>query len=191
MKKICFLALFLCLTIFQAQEIKEIYILDHGKKAILNLMVGNTRLSIDTDGNILHLNSNGSAKEVLTNIGSVTYQKDAEIDYADPELRTDFNTNIEYYDDFHDYSSGKLKSLNGIKFEYYNDFYSYQKGKIQHIGDLKFTYYNDFHDYQTGKIESIGKVTFTYFNDFYPYKAGKLKSIKGNSQNINITLIND
>ncbi len=183
-----FLAGFLTI---QAQQITEIFIEQNGNKSIVNLVLNDVSMSIDTEGNLLQMNLQSGYKGLLDKNINVTFQNDIEIDYRDPKSAYSGHGNFDYYDNFNDYSSGKLKTVNKFKFDYYDGFYSYQKGNLKSVGDLVFTYYDQFNSYEKGKIKSIGNVTFTYHDNFYQYKSGKLKSIKGNKNNIKITVFND
>lgn len=191
MKKLSLLLLLANFSTMQAQEIKEIFIEQNGIKSIVNLVLNDVSISIDTKGNLLQINLQSSDKGLLNNNTNSTFQNDIEIDYRDPKSSYSKDGNLEYYDNFYDYSSGKLKTVHRFNFDYYDGFYSYQKGNVKSVGDIKFTYYDQFNSHEEGKIKSIGNITFTYHDNFYPYKSGKLKSIKGNNNNIKITVFND
>ena len=191
MNKLSLLLLLASFSTIQAQEIKEIFIDQNGIKSIVNLVLNDVSISIDTKGNLLQMNLHSGDKGLLNNNTNAIFQNDAEIDYRDPKSSYSKDDNLEYYDNFYDYSSGKLKTVNKFNFDYYDGFYSYQKGNLKSIGDVKFTYYDQFNSHEEGKIKSIGNVTFTYHDNFYPYKSGKLKSIKGNKNNIKINVFND
>lgn len=191
MKELSLLLLLAGFSPIQAQEIKEIFIEQNGKKSIVNLVLNDVSISIDTKGNLLQMNLQSGNKRLLDKNTTVTFQNDTEIDYRDPTSSYTNDGNLEYYDNFYDYSSGKLKTVNKFNFDYYDGFYSYQKGNLKSIGDVKFTYYDQFNSYEKAKIKSIGNVTFTYHDNFYQYKSGKVKSIKGNNNNIKITVFND
>ena len=191
MKKLSLLLLIAGFSTIQAQKIKEIYIAQDGHKSIVHLDLNDVSISIDTKGNLLQMNLQSGDKGLLNNITNATFENDTEIDYRDPKSSYSKDDHLDFYDNFYDYSSGKLKTVNKFKFDYYDGFHSYQKGNLKSIGDLKFTYYDQFNSHEEGKIKSIGNVTFSYHDDFYEYKAGKLKSIKGNKNNIKITVFND
>lgn len=195
MKKLYILSLLVFAISTQAQKIREIIFFQNYEKAIINLRIEDVLVSIDTDGNLLHLSqftSKDNSMEIMPNTRSFSLDGDSDFDYPeDTALNSRFNQKISYYNDFYDYQSGKLEKVNGVKFSYYNNFYDYQKGKIQSIGNISFSYNNNFYDYLEGKISSIGNIKFEYFNDFYKHKKGKLKSIKGNSNHTKITVIND
>ena len=195
MNKIYSLFLLVFTISIQAQKINEIIIFQKSGKAIINLKIEDTFVSIDTDGKLLNLSQSGdqsNTMEIPPNTRSFSVNADTDFDYPNRMLTSSsFNQKITYYDDFYEYQSGKLEKVNDLKFSYYNGFYHYQKGKIESIGDLSFSYNSDFYSYLSGKISTIDGIEFEYFNDFYKNKTGKLKSIKGNSKHIKITVIND
>lgn len=195
MNKIYSLLLLVFAISVHGQKINEIIFFQKSGKAIINLKIEDTFVSIDTDGKLLNLSQSGdqsNTMEIPPNTRSFSVNADTDFDYPNSTHISSFsNQKITYYDDFHDYQSGKLEKVEGIKFSYYSDFYDYQKGKIESIGDLSFSYYSDFYSYLSGKISTIDGIEFEYFNDFYKNKTGKLKSIKGNSKHIKITVIND
>lgn len=191
MKKLYILLLSTIFYLSQAQEIKEILLSQNGKKAIVNINLKGTSISIDTSGNLLHMNLMTDTHAFLNQSASATFQNDVEFTYRDPNSVVSSDSAFEYYDDFYKYSGGKLKSVNGILIKYFDDFYSYRVGKISSVGDVKFDYYDDFYSYQKGKIKSIGSINFTYFDDFYKYRSGKLESIKGNNDKIKVTIFNE
>ncbi len=193
MKKSFTLLFFVYFLSVQSQEINEIFLFQNGKSAIINLNIKNAFISIDTNGVLLNINELSPTDIILPNINSITYEKDADIDYMDPNFNysNSKNNGITFYNDFYDYSSGKLKSVYGADFTYYDGFYDHLKGKLKSVEKTDLKYYDNFYSYQTGKIKSIGNIQFTYFDNFYPYKKGKLKSIKGNNNQVRITIIND
>ena len=195
MNKIYSLLLLVFAISVHGQKINEIIFFQKSGKAIINLKIEDTFVSIDTDGKLLNLSQSGdqsNTMEIPPNTRSFSVNADTDFDYPNRTLiSSSFNQKITYYNDFYDYQSGKLEKVNDLKFSYYNGFHHYQKGKIESIGDLSFSYYSDFYSYLSGKISTKDGIEFEYFNDFYKNKTGKLKSIKGNSKHIKITVIND
>lgn len=177
------------------QEIREIILFQNSGQAIVNMVIEDTYVSINTDGKLLSLNQASFQNQniqVVPEIKTFSTDSDSDFDYTNQGNPFPLaNQKVVFYNNFYDYKSGKLKSVNQVNFDYYNNFYSYQIGKLESVGKVKFTYYNDFYSYNTGKINSIDTIKFEYFNDFYEHKTGKLKSIRGNHKNIKIIIVND
>lgn len=195
MKKIFILAFSVMSLLASAQKINEIIYYNRTGDFKINLQIEEYSVILNSMGKVVSIQQGFPSINPLENPYpySITSINDSTFDYDDNGSFGSSNAlrDIEYYNNFYSYKEGKLEKVKNIKFDYNSDFYDYLKGKPSSIGEIKFEYYGDFYNYEKGKIKSIGPINFSYHNDFYPNKKGKLASIKGNKNNIRITVIND
>ena len=196
-----FIFIFLMLFPFaKAQNIHEIRLFQKSKNFIIFFNIDNTYVAMDSQGKVLSLfqksRNPGYFDNIITPNGqSVSTTEDSDFDYtkdnSNPVIKNLNNNNIEYYNSFTSNDRGKIRAVNGEIFQYYSELSDGLTGNIKSIGNINFSYYASFNNSEKGKITAIGSITFSYFNEFDSYKTGKIKSIKGNSNNTNITIIND